>query len=518
MKPLYLFCILIIFFLAHNVTYSQYEDEKSGVEYFFLPDGLGFSNQLEYSYDINKKMEIFENWLNVDYRKGVFSTGIRFEMFQPNDPSPSINRGKIRYADIGYKYLKVELGDSEAGGDITVGNFYALFGRGMILKSYEDRNIRIDNNLLGVKITGRYGEFILNALTGMPENTNIERKDILHAVDLQYRGIQNLKIGGTFASNQPEIDDVAKTRLASVRIEPRFWNFDFYGEYGIKQNADIKNFFKDQESLAGKAFYGNLNFFYESFSLSSEYKYYDNFGFKTHDQTVDYNTPPAVRKEYTYLLLNRHPSPLNSNNEKGFQVEANYNLSDETYFSINYGETKTLSANSLFQRINQTRLEERIQNREFFVQANHSFLEDLFTIAAFGYNEELDANTKNITPILENKFYLDETNTLRLILEHQQTTSRTTNEQYYTDVAALEYLRSPKLNIIILAEVQTKEPEPGRKVRKVWNFVQVGYKIGDHTDISILGGSRQAGNICIGGVCRYEPEFSGIELKMFTRF
>jgi hypothetical protein len=32
-----------------------------------------------------------------------------------------------------------------------------------------------------------------------------------------------------------------------------------------------------------------------------------------------------------------------------------------------------------------------------------------------------------------------------------------------------------------------------------------------------LVGSRQAGNICIGGVCRYEPEFRGIELKMNTR-
>ena len=71
---------------------------------------------------------------------------------------------------------------------------------------------------------------------------------------------------------------------------------------------------------------------------------------------------------------------------------------------------------------------------------------------------------------------------------------------------------------MLLTEIETKEPTAGRKLRKVWSFIQVGYKIGEHTDISILAGSRQAGNICIGGVCRYEPEFSGIELKMFTRF
>lgn len=518
MKSSAFFFTLLLALLINSHTLSQYEDEKKGVEYFFLPDGLGLANQLEYSYDIEKKQEIFENWLNVDYRKGIFSTGIRFSVFQPNDPSPSVNRGKIKYADIDYKYLKVELGDSEEGGELTVGNYYSLFGRGMILKSYEDRNIRIDNNLSGVKLSGRYGGFILYALSGMPENANAERKDILHAVDLEYRGIEDLKIGGTFASNQPEIDGIAKTRMASLRIEPRYWNFDFYGEYVIKQNADISDFFKGEESLAGEAFYGNLNFFYESFSFSTEYKYYDNIAFKTYDQTVDYNTPPSVKKEYTYLLLNRHPSPLNSNNEKGYQAEVNYNLSDETFFSMNYGETKTLPASSYYQRVNQLQLEERLQYREFYVQANHSFLKDLYTIAAFGYNEELDANTKNITPILENKFYLDETNTLRLILEHQNTTVKTTDEQYYTDVIALEYLRSPRFNVMFLAEVQTKEPTAGAKVRKVWGFIQAGYKIGDHTDISVLIGSRQAGNICIGGVCRFEPEFSGIELKIFTRF
>ena len=69
----------------------------------------------------------------------------------------------------------------------------------------------------------------------------------------------------------------------------------------------------------------------------------------------------------------------------------------------------------------------------------------------------------------------------------------------------------------MVGEVQTKEPEVDRTVRKFWGFVQVGYKIGNHTDLSLLIGTRQAGNICIGGVCRYEPAFQGVELKIITR-
>ena len=101
--------ILFIFILSVRV-FSQ--SDKS---WFLLPDGLGLSNQLEYSYNIDNKIEIFENWLTLDYNKNIFSAGLRFEVFQPNDPDPSISRGKVRYADIAYKYFAVDIGDVEEG-------------------------------------------------------------------------------------------------------------------------------------------------------------------------------------------------------------------------------------------------------------------------------------------------------------------------------------------------------------------------------------------------------------------
>ncbi|HQF43061.1 MAG TPA: DUF6029 family protein, partial [Ignavibacteriaceae bacterium] len=72
-------------------------------------------------------------------------------------------------------------------------------------------------------------------------------------------------------------------------------------------------------------------------------------------------------------------------------------------------------------------------------------------------------------------------------------------------------------NVSLVTEIQTKEPEQGRIVRKLWSFIQFGYKLGNHSDLSLLIGSRQAGNICIGGICRFEPAFQGIELKLLTR-
>lgn len=151
------------------------------------------------------------------------------------------------------------------------------------------------------------------------------------------------------------------------------------------------------------------------------------------------------------------------------------------------------------------------------MQATHNWNESFITIAALGYNEALSTNTKNITPILENKFYFDDINTIKLVLEHQQTENLSTDEKYYDNVIAIEYLRSPSFSVSLVTEIQTKEPEAGNIVRKVWSFIQFGYKLGNHTDISLLLGTRQAGNICIGGICRYEPAFQGVEIKMLTR-
>jgi len=504
--------ILLIIVLSTKV-FNQTDNR-----WFLLPDGLGFSNQLEYSYDTDTNNEIFENWLNLDYNKNIFSAGIRFEVFQPNDPDPSISRGKVKYADIAYKYIGVDIGDVEEGLNITVGNFYKLFGRGLILKSYEDRNIRIDNNLIGVKVEANYEGFTLTALSGSAANSNNLREDILHAVDLQYGKFDLVKLGTTFASNLPSIEGAARTTLASFRIQPSYWNFDGYAEYGVKSNKDVQSqVFHDDEWKIGEAFYGSLNFYYDVFSIVGEYKYYDNYAFASNDGTIFYNTAPSLRKEYTYQLLNRHPSPLDQSNEEGYAVEMNFNISDETSLIANYGITNTLPTSSYYQRVNNLSLPIATQLEEIYLQAAHNWSESLTSILAFGYNEELSTNTKNFTPILENKFYFDDINTIKLVLEHQQTENLTTDEKYYDDIINIEYLRSPNFSVAVVAELQTKEPQEGNVVRKFWSFIQFGYKLGNHSDLSLLVGTRQAGNICIGGICRYEPAFQGVELKILTR-
>jgi len=95
----------LVIFLTPIIVFSQSLNKKKPL----LPSGLSLSNQFEYSYNTDLDQEILENWFNLDYHKGIFTTGIRFEIFQPNDPNPAISRGKEKYADISYQDLKTNM-------------------------------------------------------------------------------------------------------------------------------------------------------------------------------------------------------------------------------------------------------------------------------------------------------------------------------------------------------------------------------------------------------------------------
>ncbi len=508
MKKVFSLFVIVIFIFSSSAVYSQGIFGKTK-----MPRGLRLSNQLEYSHDQKRNLEILEDWFQLDYRNGAFFSGLRFETFQPNDPDPSISRGKEKFGEIAFKYIGFKTGGLRESMEITAGNFYQLFGRGVILKSYEDRNIRVDNNLFGIKIKTRYHNLKLIALSGMGANSKNERKDILHAIDAQYKFNSYLTAGGTFALNIPNNDNIAKTSVVSLRLQPSYKNFDAYLEYGVKKNNDLRKSIGSTE-FVGRAIYGNLNFYYGNLSLSGEYKYYDNYAFISSDGTVVYNAPPSLRQDYSFTLLNRHPSPLDANNEQGYQFSANYNFSEKDFFQMSFGITKTLDESSYYVTSN---TETQTQFKEIFTEWERTWNDKFFTLLGLGYNEELSSNTKNLTPVFEGRYYFGKINTLKLTIEHQNTENTFNGENYYTDFVVVEYLRSPKLSLAIASEMKTSQLEKDKTLRKFWGFVRFGYKIGMHSDLSLLVGSRQSGNICVGGVCRYEPEFSGVELKILTR-
>ncbi len=459
---------------------------------------LSISNQLEYSIENETHDEIVEDWFDVRYQTEPFSFGARFEIFQPSErkdiPPDSTYEG--------FPFRFVEFRRSGVG--ITAGNFYDIFGRGIAFRSYENRDVRIDNSLDGLRVDIERDIFDFTFLTGKMLSKNVsgipqERMDLLHAANLEARLTDRFEIGpfqhllvGTSVLRQ-NLPGSLRREIATGRVEVGISSLYFYGEYGNKLNHP------------GRAIYMGTNLDLFGLGLSLEYKEYDQFALRTSDNRVDYNTPPALTKEHTYTLLSRNAHALNVDDEKGYQAEATCSPLPMNTLLLNFSQTKSLDG--------------RLQFEEVYGEWSRYQGDWLYAVIAFG--SQLSLDVRSVTPILELEFFLDERNSLRTEFQHQHQKGSFVGE-YDIDLMVAEYSRSPGWTFSFIGE-RNNLSDLQRGILRLPDkdiFVagQVSIQLSESHDLIVFGGSRQKGKVCVGGVCRTEPEFEGVEVKLFSRF
>ena len=84
-------------------------------------------------------------YLNLNYTKGNFATGLRYESYlnalADYDP-------EFKGNGIAYRYATYSID----GLEITAGNYYEQLGSGLIFRSYEEKGLGIDNAMDGVRL------------------------------------------------------------------------------------------------------------------------------------------------------------------------------------------------------------------------------------------------------------------------------------------------------------------------------------------------------------------------------
>ena len=79
--------------------------------------------------------------------------------------------------------------------------------------------------------------------------------------------------------------------------------------------------------------------------------------------------------------------------------------------------------------------------------------------------------------------------------------------------------RSPWLTLALVGEYTNKDQLRNVNLtRNTWLYGSIILSFMGKHQFSILYGTRQEGFVCVGGVCRYEPEFKGVEIKLSNRF
>lgn len=447
---------------------------------------ISVSNQLEYSNWDEFNRNIIENWADVSYQHEQFQFGFRHEINQPPDPFIFEFDSLLQQEELTFRYAEVYHDNLT----FTIGNYYALFGRGLTLRTYEDRNLRMDNNIDGLKINYYNDLFEMTALGGRVRDKYNRRKDRLYGFDGEFTITENLKLGGSILRNQ--ISDDNFTDLRAIRSRLIIFDFDLYGEMANKTGTD---------KFSG---YGSVSYIGDYFSLIAEYKDYNQLTFASSFGT-EYNAPPALSREHAYTLLNRHPHVLNTNDEVGYQFEVTTDVIYNFDFLFNYSFTETHQNLKSFE--------------EYYAQVGFEANDSWHFEGAVGWNADHSTSTENITPLIMGEYTWNEINEIHLEIQHQHVKSNFDKSEFDDELVVLEYTRSPYLNLSLVGEYSNKYKLTNSiEDKSTWIYGQITLSFLEGQQISLLYGSRQAGFVCAGGVCRFEPEFEGLEVKLLSRF
>lgn len=292
---------------------------------------------------------------NINYIRGKFSAGVRYEAynnvkqgFLPQYKGQGIVNRYVRYQD---KLL-----------DITVGNFYEMFGNGLTLRTYYEPGLLYDNSLDGARIISNpYKGITLKGVIGKQRYFFSVGPGIVRGVDGEVNinelldsilGTKKTKviIGGSFVSKFQSGQDPALVLPENVgcysgRVNIIREGFNFSTEYAYKINdpsSDNKNNYK-----YGDALYVSTSYAGDGYSLLFQGKRIDNMSYRSDRgeslQNLLINYLPATTKQHAYTLLALNPYATQNKGEIGFMGEGQYKFKKGTPLGGHYGTEVTIN-------------------------------------------------------------------------------------------------------------------------------------------------------------------------------
>jgi len=444
------------------------------------------SNQLEYDLNSGDNKDIFHDWFDFAGTYDLYQAGIRYEAHQPDDYGNTFQEFSYRYFQVTTKAFQ-----------LIAGNYYAMFGRGLILRSYENRDLRFDNNLDGIKGSLNSVRFDLTVLAGSPRSGYLRINDPLQGADGKMVVSKWLTLGGSFL--RTDITDFGLVRLFGGNASFVFPHLDLYAEYARKDNPSGENIEKD-----GDGVYLSSSFYQTGFGLTFEYKDYKRLDFT--NGTLVYNNPPALTKEHAYTLLNRHAYVLNLYDEKGIQAQAVWTPKEKLSLLANYSYTTDHKNRMIFS--------------EIYEEAEYDYKNIATLKGGFSYlkNRQETGLPSYLAPVFDLTYYLSEKNSLAFSFEHLWTSKYDGNLTYYEQIISLGFAHSPNYSLTLTDERTTEWKTRAWSGKKNWLILSLDLALGENHNLTLSLGSRRAGKVCSGGICTDRPALDGGEIKLLSRF
>lgn len=498
------------------------------------------------------------NYLFVNLKYKGWTAGVQGESYEDNallNYNPKYNETNVATYYLQYKNEKIE---------VTGGYFYEQFGSGLLLRSWEDRQLGVNNALRGgrvvftpydwLKIKGLYGR----QRTGF----DVARSDI-YGTDIEFGisdviGWQNteVSIGGSYVGRDEKVPSIPqpnfrdRTDAYAARLSVTHGGFYGSAEYDYKskdavveKQSQVKNnFIKD-----GQALLVNLGYSKKGFGVDATFRRLENMGFYSereaaknayNDRIVNY--VPSLTKQQHYNLANIYVYQAQTGvampdysvlkaGEIGGQIDLFYNFKKGSTFGGEYGTKLALNFAQWHALSGDFFLPNKDYNVDYFGFGKKYFHE---------YNIEV---TKKLSDKWLTVFaYVNQYNNQKLVQE--------TYDEVYAHILAGEatYKINDKRSIRFVAEHQWADADKKNWAagtfefnlnQKISLYVNDLYNYGnDDPDMrnhyynvggafryksmraALNYGRQRGGLVCVGGVCRFVPESSGLSLSINAAF
>lgn len=368
---------------------------------------------------------------------------------------------------------------------ITVGNFYKIFGSGLVLAFYEDRELFIDKPADGIIFN-----FNFPVAEGSALVTPVETKyytTMIYALEVHLKRLSfyysRLNVDDTtYFSGMPyeewvgsSFSFVSNNWEVGIEYVKRF----IWGEY-----SPIRGWYRGGEN--GYGVYGYFSFTHKNIGCYLDFKdYYKING--------EFNLPPACT--YTGESLNQ------GYDEKGGEIEINFSFPSILHHTYNIGYTQDHDGKS-FLKIIHTENKIDVNNWSLIFEVTFLNRNSLTTLLP-GTDEKkvglkIETCFKNISPV----FYVNMGNI-------------TEGSINYKDLELIGDLGVKEFIFSIGFEHTTSVPIGENRTEWYWTGLQwQRYPFYFSLNVGIFRGKYT----CKSGICRYEPPFRGIKAEISVFF
>ncbi len=526
----------------------------------------GFESLAQYYIDDPKTGDFEEedpfrsnNYLRINYDYKNWFAHVQVESYEPNailNFYPKYQGTDVGTFALGYRSKKLE---------VTLGHVYEQYGSGLALRTWEDRQIGVNNAIRGASVKYRpTNDLEVSALVGRMRDGFEVSDGTIFGFNAEV-GLSSLfkfestglDLGFSYVGRDEDLDIdnpnfESLTNVYSMRLDLSEGNIYSSLEYVIKGEdvySELGDIIEDRYFDGGAVLF-NFGFAKSGLGIDATFRRMENMAnFSERDESANVfnqnfiNFIPALTKQHDYGLTNIYVyqaqprltfNPIFESGEIGGQIDIFYNIKKGTKLGGKYGTKLAFNFATWSGLKGDFNIAERTyEDTEFFGFGEKYFEEfsldirkkwspkwsSIFSIVQTYYNARFvedrigEINATAVVGEVTRK--LGGGKSIRAELSHLFSDDVLPERAGDWAGGTLEYNFNSNISLFATDIWNYGNPDEDRQVHY---YTFGGSFTKGATRIMASYGRQRGGLVCIGGICRFVPENTGFSLSVSTSF